>query len=286
MLEKTNVKYKDRVFIKLFGQEEYKDNLLSLYNAVNGTEHTNIEDMEIYTLDDVIYMKMKNDVSCIFDNYLSFYEHQSTANKNMPARGFLYAAYSYEKYIAAEDIDLFSPVLQKLPTPQYYVFYNGDQDVPDKMELKLSDAFIQPVKEGVFEWTAVMYNINIGHSKELMKNCQILNEYSQLVGKVKEYLNSGMVRNGAAIAAVDWCIDHDILKDFLIKNKAGVTNMILTEYNEERTMNSYKEAGRLEEREKYAVEKETLTKTIDALEAEKDKLAAELARYKAMVEGK
>ncbi len=71
MVTTTNIKYKDRVFAKLFGEEENKEKLLSLYNAVNGTEHTNIEDLKIYTLDDVIYMKMKNDVSCIFDNFLS-----------------------------------------------------------------------------------------------------------------------------------------------------------------------------------------------------------------------
>lgn len=296
MVTTTNIKYKDRVFAKLFGEEEHKEKLLSLYNAVNGTEHTNIEDLKIYTLDDVIYMKMKNDVSCIFDNFLSFYEHQSTINRNMPTRGFLYAAHSYEKYIAAEDIDLFSPVLQKLPTPQYCVFYNGDREMPDQVEMKLSDAFIQPVKNGVFEWTAVMYNINIGHNHELMEKCQELKEYTQLIGKVKENLRSGMLRNEAVIAAVDWCIENGILKDFLIQNKAGVTDMILTEYDEERTMNSYREAGRAEgleegieigraeERDKFETERVAFEHTKNILEHERDALAAELARYKAMAD--
>ena len=63
-----NRNYKDTLFRKLFG--ENRENALSLYNAVNGTHYTNAEDLEFTTLDDVVYMKMKNDVSFIFGNYI------------------------------------------------------------------------------------------------------------------------------------------------------------------------------------------------------------------------
>lgn len=57
-----NKKHKDRVFRKLFGYEKYKGNLLELYNALNDSNYTNPDDLEINTLDDVFYMNMKNDV--------------------------------------------------------------------------------------------------------------------------------------------------------------------------------------------------------------------------------
>ena len=84
----VNKKYKDRLFCLLFGNEEYKDNVLSLYNALCHTSHTNTEDIQIYTIDDVIYIKMKNDVSILLDSFLYLWEQQSTFNPNMPIRGF------------------------------------------------------------------------------------------------------------------------------------------------------------------------------------------------------
>ncbi len=86
----VNKKYKDRLFCLLFGNEEHKDNILSLYNALCHTTYTNEEDIQIYTIDDVIYIKMKNDVSILLDSFLYLWEQQSTFNPNMPIRGFMY----------------------------------------------------------------------------------------------------------------------------------------------------------------------------------------------------
>lgn len=93
------MKYKDRVFRMIFGYEKYKENLLELFNVLNDTNYTNPDDLEINTLDDVFYMKMKNDVSCIIDNRIAVYEHQSTWSYNMPLRGFRYTAELYNKLI-------------------------------------------------------------------------------------------------------------------------------------------------------------------------------------------
>lgn len=77
--EIPNVKYKDRLFRFVFG--ENKEWLLSLYNAVNETQYDNPNDITITTLDDVIYVKMKNDVSLLLDSELSLYEHQSVRRR-------------------------------------------------------------------------------------------------------------------------------------------------------------------------------------------------------------
>ena len=47
------------------------------------------------------------------------------------------------------------------------------------------------------------------------------------------------------LEAVDECISNGILVDFLLKNKAGVVNMYLTEWDED----EYREALRREARE-------------------------------------
>ncbi len=71
----VNQKYKDGIFRMLFAE---KKELLSLYNAVAGTSYTDIEGLEVNTLENVIYMSYKNDISFVIDGRLSLYEHQST----------------------------------------------------------------------------------------------------------------------------------------------------------------------------------------------------------------
>ena len=80
MEEKVNSKYKDRLFAFIFGREENKAWTLSLYNAMNGTNYTNVNDIEITTMSDTVYMGMKNDVSFIVSDTISLYEQQSTYN--------------------------------------------------------------------------------------------------------------------------------------------------------------------------------------------------------------
>ena len=136
----VNKKYKDTVFRKLFG--ENKENALSLYNAVNHTSYTDPDDLEYTTLEDVIYMKYKNDVSFLIDKTLSLYEHQSSYNPNMPLRGFLYYADLYRKLIHRSE-RLYSKHLLKIPLPHYIVFYNGSEKYmgEERRTLRLSDAF-------------------------------------------------------------------------------------------------------------------------------------------------
>ena len=78
----VNRNYKDTIFRMLFSDRK---NLLSLYNAINGTSYMNPEDLEIVTLENAIYMGMKNDLSFIIDTNLFLYEHQSTYTRLLPS---------------------------------------------------------------------------------------------------------------------------------------------------------------------------------------------------------
>lgn len=174
---KINKKHKDTLFRLLFG--ENKENALSLYNAVNGSSYTCADDLEFTTLEDVVYMKMKNDVSFLFAKSLNLYEHQSSYNPNMPLRGLMYFADLYRQLIP-ESEKLYGQKLVKIPTPKYVVFYNGDDGKmnSERIELKLSDSFEMPDATHGFEWTATMININCGRNKKIMEKCKVLNDYS------------------------------------------------------------------------------------------------------------
>ena len=65
---RANRAYKDRLFIKIF---ERREDLLSLYNAVNGSDYQNPDELEITTLDNAIYMRMKNDISFLITDFIS-----------------------------------------------------------------------------------------------------------------------------------------------------------------------------------------------------------------------
>lgn len=119
---KANPRYKDSLFRKIFG--ENKTNALSLYNAINNSNYTDENELEYTTLDDVIYIKIKNDVSFLVGTSLNLYEHQSSYNPNMPLRGFLYFADLYRQIIKDNE-RIYSQQIVRIPNPKYIVFYNG-----------------------------------------------------------------------------------------------------------------------------------------------------------------
>ncbi len=241
---KINRKFKDTLFRKLFG--ENKENAIDLYNAINGTSYTASDEFEFTTLDDVIYMKMKNDVSFLLGTTMNLYEHQSTYNPNMPIRGLMYFADLYRKLIKDGE-SLYGKKLIKIPNPKYIVFYNGNHsDLKEARKvLKLSDAFETKDTSGEYEWTATMININHGRNSELMKKCHVLHEYSTFIEKIKNYCLNFSLKD-AVNKAVDEAIAEGILSDFLEQHRKEVVNMCLTEFDEVKFANYIREEGRVE----------------------------------------
>ena len=244
MEARVNREFKDRLFRLLFGTEEYKENIVSLYNALNGTNYADKDDFTITTIGDVIYISMKNDVSLLVDSHLSLWEQQSTYNPNMPIRGLMYFGRLYDSYIKTNKLNIYGSKLVKLPVPEYVVLYNGDADIEAIRKLKLSDAFMEQT-DG-YEWTAVMYNLNKGRNEALLERCKPLAEYMHLVNLVKENLSKGLTLEDAVNAAVDDCIGEGVLENFLVKHKSEVLNMVLTEYDEKAFVNAIREEGREE----------------------------------------
>ena len=227
--------HKDSLFHILFGEEKYKANALELYNAINGTD-CQLEDLEITTLEDVIYMGVKNDASLIVGNELSLWEHQSSYNPNMPLRGLIYFGRLYDGLVERRRLNLYSGKRQRIPTPRYYVFYNGEEDQPERSVLRLSDLY---EGQGDIEITATMLDINEGRNREIMERCKALRDYARLIGLIREY-NRKMDLHEAVDTAVDQCIEEGVLAEFLSHHRAEVKGMVLTEYDEKKTMEQFK----------------------------------------------
>lgn len=226
-----NRKYKDRLFRFIFSD---KGNLLQLYNAINDSHYNNPDDLVITTIDDVVYMGMKNDLSFIIDDVMSLYEHQSTYSPNLPLRGLFYFSAMYRNYIEPMKQKLYTDSPLRIPFPVYLVFYNGSMEEPERKEILLSDLFIQNGKgmQPALECTALLLNINVGHNQKLMEKCRILKEYAQFIHTIRSKISVGLPFQEAVETAVEDCISQNILSEILRKNKAEVIDMILTEYDE------------------------------------------------------
>ena len=225
----ANRKYKDSVFVDLFSEDEKaKENFLSLYNALHGTNLQMSCPVENIRLDNVMYMNIINDVSCLVNNKIVVLaEHQSTINENMPLRFLQYIARLYEKL--QTPTDRYLRKLSKIPTPEFYVFYNGLEDYPETIVLKLSDAFITEPEQTPLELEVKVYNINKNKGAEVLTRCKPLEEYSLFVEEVR--IQTQLDPENGFTNAIKICIEKGILKEYLMRKSREVINMLLAEYD-------------------------------------------------------
>ena len=242
----VNRKHKDRLFSFLFGSEANREWTLSLYNAVNGTSFTDPEEIQFTTIEDAIYMGMKNDLSFILCYVMNIYEQQSTYSPNMPVRQLMYAGKLYDKYIQTNNLNIYGKKIVRLPAPKLIVFYNGAEEKEDTV-LKLSDAFREEAGtvESDIDVRVRMLNINYGKNRELMEGCGPLREYAWLVEKIRENREK-MDIEAAVDKAIDEMPEEFVIRKFLIGNRAEVKDMCVTEYNEAETLQMIREEGREE----------------------------------------
>ena len=151
----VNRMYKSRIFAMLYQE---KKELLDLYNAISGKHYEDPELLEINTLENAIYMTMKNDLSFLIDFRLSLYEHQSTYSPNLPLRNLFYISDLYSGM--TKNSNLYGTKLVEIPAPQFVIFYNGIKEMPDRTVLRLSDAYSVKDEHPALELAAVMLNIN------------------------------------------------------------------------------------------------------------------------------
>jgi hypothetical protein len=250
----ANAKYKNSVFSLLFNNP---DAIRELYSALEGITLPPDVPIDINTLSDVLYMDQINDLSFTIDNRLVvLIEHQSTINPNMPLRLLMYIAHIYEKIIDRKN--LYLSKFEKIPAPEFIVLYNGKKPYPDRETLRLSNAFKDACGlRGVgnpaqsLELVVQVYNINNGHNVEILEKSRTLCGYSIFVDTLREYALT-LPLEEAMKKAVKYCMDNNVLKQFLETHSSEVFNMVLTEWNLEEAKVAWHEEGREEGREEVA----------------------------------
>ncbi len=231
MKDKRNRFYKDTVFVDLFSEDEKgKENFLSLYNALFNTKLKDTSKLKNIRLDQVMYKSYRNDISFLVeDKIIVFIEHQSTINENMPLRFFQYLGRMYERTIPQRKKYGRKQIL--IDRPEFFVFYNGKEDYPVHKNLKLSETFKSQKGKNKVELIVEIININKSKNSKLLKKCPKLDEYSQFIEISRKFIEEDS-RNGYK-NAIKYCIEQDILREYLDRKSREVENMLVGEYSYE-----------------------------------------------------
>ena len=228
--KKDNVtsKFKDNVFCMLYRD---KKNLLELYNALNNSDYTNVDDLQVTTLNGGSYMKYKNDASFLLCMSLYMFEQQSSKNPNMPLRFLHYVSDVFRELFSNSMLHRRSMI--KIPVPHFVTFYNGlEKWIEDENEIRLSDMYEIPTDNPELELKVRVININ--KDVHILNKCKTLRDYMTFVNKVR--FKMGVEGDDVRIAvteAMDECIDEDILVDFFEKHREEVVEVSIYDYDEE-----------------------------------------------------
>lgn len=242
--EKANIRYKDSLFVFLFGSEKRKKYTLSLYNALNGTNYTDPDELEINTIENIVYIKMHNDVSFMLKAEIWLFEQQSTKNPNMPYRMLEYIHALYQRIIESKGYSKYDDTMFTLPAPHFVVLYNGAENAPEYEVQKLSDMY-EDGKQGELDLLVRVYNINRKYNDDLKQSCSVLSEYMWLVEEIRRRTKgcgTDLKAVGKVISKVlDKMPDSFEIKPILTAEKEEVLGMIFEEYNEQKAMEAAKE---------------------------------------------
>ncbi|MBQ9328116.1 MAG: hypothetical protein IJ225_06225 [Solobacterium sp.] len=173
------VQHKDRLFRYLFGNPKYKQYALNLYNALNGTDYSDPDAIEFNTIEETLFIHLKNDASFLIYNQLNVLENQSSWNPNMPLRELFYVTDRFARNIRDHDRNaLYKNKLYRIPLPKLFMFYNGRDHAPKEDYLYLSDAFL-PTSLDPSDISVRVRIVDIspeGKDKDLLERCEPLKE--------------------------------------------------------------------------------------------------------------
>jgi len=245
--------YKDSLFRSIFGNGKAA---LTLYNAIHGTDYREQDtDVIINTLEGALFDMQKNDLSFLVNGRLVvLIEHQASINENMPFR-FLHPVQRLFEDNVAKKKALYQKPLVKLPRPQFIVLYNGTEDYPNEVVLRLSDAFekVEGFEETLLELVVTVYNINEGRNTEMAGRCEELRCYSFFVDRERYHEDVGRKRDPsmdkkaitriALRKAIQDCKDRSLLVDFWENLSPEDINMLGSDWDMNLAMEAEREDG-------------------------------------------
>ena len=269
------VKYKDNVFCMLYRE---KENLLDLYNALRGSNYTNVDDLQVTTLNGGSYMKYKNDASFVLNMSLYMFEQQSSKNENMPLRFLHYLSDVYREMFSNDVLHRRSMI--KIPIPHFVTFYNGvEKWIEEEEEIKLSDMYEIPVDNPQLELKVQVININ--KDVDILSKCETLRGYMTFVNKTryKTQVERKDVKQ-AVLEAIDECTEENILVDFFEKHREEVVEVSIYDYDEEKVRKTLadeaREEGRLEGEIIHIIKKVKKSKPLPTIASELEEEEADI----------
>ena len=247
---KVNRQYKDRLFKFIFQDPAFA---LPLFNALTGMDYNDPEEIEITTLEDVLYINMKNDVSFCIHGSMFVLEHQSTFSFNLPYRCLEYGSKLLMQYIQEHNLDIYARKAVILPDVYNVVFYNGLEDRPDRelitMEVNRKKERRTPVHKSFLKIGAKLQsgveiiNINKGHNARFLKMCQPLREYCWMVEGMREKIRNGESAEQAAKEILDSMPQEYGIYDKIMVHRKEVVGMLETEFDQKKWEKRFTEDG-------------------------------------------
>jgi hypothetical protein len=228
----VNKKYKDTVFRMLFNNPKMA---LELYNAIFGADCKDWSAVKINTLANILFMGLGNDISFEIYDLLVLIEHQSTINENMARRMLMYLGRLYEKETNKDPDAIYKQNLEEIPNSEFIVLYNGKENFPKESTLNLSTAFKNKSRKFLVDLKVRVININKGVNLKIESRSKTLADYISFIAKVREYEEKHPIEE-AIKSAIIYCIDNDILKDFLQENATEVISVLTTEFDIDRAV--------------------------------------------------
>ena len=238
----TNRKVRDTVFCRFMATKEH---LLSLCNALNNTQYNQSSEININTLEGSFFSNIKNDISFLIDNLMVvLIEHQTTINPNMPLRFLSYIDELYRRYTSTFHEKIYGHKLVKLPAPEFFVFYDGDDTSFERQTLKLSDAF--KTHSDNLELTVHVYNLAEGMNEELKARCAPIGEYSSFSNTYKKFRRQGLEIDQAINETIQYCLTNGIMIEYLRNHQKEVIDMFGFEWNEKEEREALLKIGKAE----------------------------------------
>jgi hypothetical protein len=119
-----------------------------------------------------------------------------------------------------------------VPTPHFYMLYNGRRKLGSQT-LHLSDSFRDQSGLPMLELVVKVIDIGYNSGNPILQACPSLNGYSRLIFEIERNMERGLPRDKAIKAAVDRCIEQEVLAEYLEKNYKEVLAMLTFEFNAE-----------------------------------------------------
>lgn len=239
-------KSKDSVFVNLFSNKEY---ILQLYKELHPEDsNVTVNDISVKTLKAILVNTIYNDLGFIVknkngDRFVILVEAQSKWNPNMTLRMLFYIAETYRRYLKATKQSEHSGTKVKLPKPEFYVVYTGD-DRKAPQTMSFCDDYFEgdsPVDLKI----RILSQVSLTISGQYIGFCKVYNEQKKRYGNTLQCIEE----------TIRICLEKGYLPTYLSEHREEVITMMCELFDEQAQREAYNEARDCEMRnlEKTAI---------------------------------